>query len=133
MKCLLDCLLSIHKNINIMYQKILSGELRFPSYVSAEAQSILEGFLNRDVEKRLGSNCKSHPWFKDIDWDKLERKEIEPPFKPKVKSAVDVAQIDPVFTQEKPQDSLVDGGLSDAISKENFDGFTYVSKAAIDG
>ena len=31
------------QNINIMYQKILNGELRFPSYVSQEAQDLLEG------------------------------------------------------------------------------------------
>ncbi len=29
-----------------MYQKILNGELRFPSYVSAEAKSLLEGVCN---------------------------------------------------------------------------------------
>lgn len=31
------------QNINIMYQKILNGELRFPSYVTGDAQHLLEG------------------------------------------------------------------------------------------
>jgi len=122
------------QNINIMYQKILNGELRFPSYVSSEAQSLLEGLLNRDVEKRLASNCKSHPWFKDIDWDKLDRKEIDPPFKPKVKGTMDVGQIDPVFTQERAMDSFVEGTLSDTLAREgNFEGFTFVAPTAMDG
>lgn len=30
------------QNINIMYQKILNGELRFPSYIAPEARSLLE-------------------------------------------------------------------------------------------
>jgi serum/glucocorticoid-regulated kinase 2 len=31
------------QNINIMYQKILNGELRFPETMSADACSLLEG------------------------------------------------------------------------------------------
>jgi len=122
------------QNINIMYQKILNGELRFPSYVSAEAKSLLEGLLTREVEKRLGSGpeggkaVKNHPFFKEIDFEKLEKKEIEAPFKPKVRNEYDTSQIDTVFTGEKPQDSLVENSLSDTIAKENnFDGFTYVA------
>lgn len=43
--------------------------------------------LTRDVDQRLGSgpdgseNVKKHPFFASIDWEKLERKEVEPPFK----------------------------------------------------
>ncbi len=90
--------------------------------------------LTREVDKRLGSGpeggkaVKNHPFFKDIDFDKLERREIEAPFRPKVKNEYDTSQIDTVFTGEKPQDSLVENSLSDTIAKENnFDGFTYVA------
>ena len=47
--------------------------------------------LNRDPEERLGSGkddveeIKRQPFFKCIDWDKLYRKEITPPYKPNVK------------------------------------------------
>jgi len=128
------------QNINIMYQKILNGELRFPSYVSAEGQSLLEGLLTRDVEKRLGSGLdgsnevKRHIFFNGIDWEKLEKKEIDPPFKPKVKNDVDTSQIDTAFTQEKPQDSLVENSLSDTVARENnFDGFTFVAPNVMEG
>jgi len=126
------------QNINIMYQKILNGELRFPSYVSSDAQSLLEGLLTRDVEKRLGTGSseevKKHPFFKDIDWDRLEKKEVDPPFKPKVKSDIDTSQIDSVFLVEKAQDSLVEHTLSETIQRENaFDDFTYVAPTAMEG
>lgn len=126
------------QNINIMYQKILNGELRFPPYVSQDAQSLLEGLLTRDVEKRLGStdsqDVKKHPFFRDIDWDKLEKKEMEPPYKPKVKSDTDTSQIDSVFLVEKAQDSLVESNLSETLQRENaFDDFTYVSPTAMEG
>lgn len=128
------------QNINIMYQKILNGELRFPSYVGADAQSLLEGLLTRDVDKRLGSGAdgsariKNHPFFKDIDWEKLEKKELPPPWKPEVKGTMDTSQIDTVFTQEKPQDSMVENSLSETLQRENnFDGFTYVGNSAMEG
>ena len=39
--------------------------------------------LCRDPYKRIGvldkNELKSHEWFKDIDWDKLAKKEIAPP------------------------------------------------------
>jgi serine/threonine protein kinase len=126
------------QNINIMYQKILNGELRFPSYVSPEAQSLLEGLLTRDVDKRLGSgksgseDVKRHPFFSGLDWNMLEKKQIDPPFKPKVKSDTDTTQIDPQFTAEKPQDSLVETTLSDTMMKENFVGFTYVASSQME-
>eukprot|EP01133_Synstelium_polycarpum_P003623 gene3623-4151_t len=125
------------QNVSMMYQKILNGELKIPSYITPEAKSLLEGLLTREVDKRLGSksgsDVKNHPWFKNIDWEKLDRKEIEVHFKPKVKSGNDISQIDPVFTQERPMDSLVEGGtLTDTVSKDNsFEGFTYVADSIL--
>jgi serum/glucocorticoid-regulated kinase 2 len=94
--------------------------------------------LTRDVEKRLGSrsseDVKKHPFFKDLDWDKLEKKELDAPWKPKVKGENDISQIDTAFTQERAQDSLVDNHLSDTMQKENaFDAFTYVAPNAMEG
>ncbi|EFA78686.1 protein kinase 2 [Heterostelium album PN500] len=125
------------QNVSMMYQKILNGELKIPSYISPEAKSLLEGLLTREVDKRLGSKggneVKNHPWFKNIDWEKLDRKEIEVHFKPKVKSGTDISQIDPLFTQERPLDSVVETTtLADAVSKDNsFEGFTYVADSVL--
>lgn len=52
-------------------------------------QWILSGFLQffeRDPTRRLVivGDIRLHPFFKMIDWSALERREIEPPFKPKV-------------------------------------------------
>jgi len=117
------------ENTNIMYQKILSSELVFPSFVSREAQALLTGLLTRDVDKRLGSgpngssDVKSHHFFAGIDWAKLDRKEYEAPFKPGVRSETDISQIDQAFTSEKPQDSLVE--RTNIPHDDNFKDFTY--------
>ncbi|KAM9974995.1 hypothetical protein ACTFIW_008468 [Dictyostelium discoideum] len=125
------------QNVSTMYQKILNGELKIPTYISPEAKSLLEGLLTREVDKRLGTKgggeVKQHPWFKNIDWEKLDRKEVEVHFKPKVKSGTDISQIDPVFTQERPMDSLVEtSALGDAMGKDtSFEGFTYVADSIL--
>ena len=47
-------------------------------------------FLIKTASKRLGSNpetgpdqIKSQPFFKNIDWDKLARRDVKPPYRPK--------------------------------------------------
>ncbi len=45
--------------------------------------------LNRNPSTRLGymekdNPIRKHPFFWEIDWDKLDKKQLEPPFKPQV-------------------------------------------------
>jgi len=123
------------QNVNVMYQKILSGELRFPNYISEEAKSLLEGLLTRDPAQRLGTRggdeVKAHAWFADVDWEKLVKKEIEPPFKPKVRSQDDTSQIDPQFTRERPIDSVAETSVLSESIQNNFSGFSYVSESVM--
>jgi len=124
------------QNVGIMYQKVLNSELRFPSYLSEDVKFLLSGLLTREVDKRLGNNgqdIKQHPWFSTIDWDKLLRKEIVPPFVPKVRNELDVTQIDPLFTREAPKDSYVESNLSASLLQQNtFDEFTFVNASALE-
>ncbi len=61
--------------------------------------------LTRDPEKRLGSGSdgaaaiRKHPFFVDLDWTKLEARQVDPPFRPKVRDITDISQIDTMFTQ----------------------------------
>ena len=50
-------------------------------------------FLHKHPGHRLGCNpktgaedIKGHVFFKSIEWEKLERRELKPPFKPKIVS-----------------------------------------------
>jgi len=127
------------QNINVMYKKILTAELKFPAFISPDAKNLLEGLLQRDVGKRFGSGpkdadeIKSHPFFGNLNWKDCEQRKIIPVFKPKItKGLEDITQIDTAFTREKPEDSVVESQLSDAVKNENkFDDFTYTAPTVL--
>nr|CCA24743.1 protein kinase putative [Albugo laibachii Nc14] len=121
------------QNMQRMYDKILNAPLRFPSFISAEAKDLLTGLLTRKVPDRLGSGptdaeeIKAHPFFKEIDWDAVYRREVVPEFKPPNRiGSMDASNFDAEFTTEKPMDSVVTTSLSETQrDKAQFPGFTY--------
>lgn len=73
---------------------------------SPEAHDLLEKLLRFDPEKRIGCRdpgvieIKQHPFFKDIDWDLIERKGMVAPFVPEIKEGkLDVSNIEKVYTE----------------------------------
>lgn len=55
-----------------MYKKILSGNLKIPEFVSADAKDLLSQMLEVNPEKRISfSQIKKHPWFNLRKYEKL--------------------------------------------------------------
>ncbi|KAF9973879.1 hypothetical protein BGZ73_002836 [Actinomortierella ambigua] len=85
------------KSNDLLTNSILRDPLPLPENVnelaSPECQDVLFKLCERDISRRLGCTpdgidaFKKHPWFKDIDWDKLVTKEATPPFEPDSKRA----------------------------------------------
>ncbi|KAF4527281.1 hypothetical protein B566_EDAN007002 [Ephemera danica] len=73
---------------------------------------------------------KSHSFFSTIDWDKLYRKEIQPPFKPAVSRADDAHYFDAEYTSKTPKDSP--GVPPSANAHELFRGFSFVDPCLLD-
>eukprot|EP01117_Protostelium_nocturnum_P017133 TRINITY_DN6921_c0_g1_i1.p1 TRINITY_DN6921_c0_g1~~TRINITY_DN6921_c0_g1_i1.p1 ORF type:complete len:441 (+),score=129.59 TRINITY_DN6921_c0_g1_i1:726-2048(+) len=118
-----------------MNQRIVFEELTFPHFFSQDARSILTGLLDRDPNKRLGSGktgaqeIKAHPFFKGVDWGKMKKKLIQPPFRPNLKSEMDVRFFDPDSTQETAAYSFKESQLT-SKQQEIFAGFSYVAPDA---
>jgi len=59
-----------------LFENIRIGRLRYPSYLSIEAKSLISKLLDRDPSKRLGvkdfNEIKKHDFFKKIDWCVVE-------------------------------------------------------------
>lgn len=77
-----------------LYELVCKGSISYPSSMSADAKDIVSKFCEVDPAKRLGntrggvSDVKSHPWFKNIDFDKLYRRESKGPIIPQLKGFV---------------------------------------------
>ncbi|XP_068261640.1 ribosomal protein S6 kinase alpha-2 isoform X1 [Nyctibius grandis] len=110
---------------------ILKAKLGMPQFLSTEAQSLLRALFKRNPSNRLGAGfdgveeIKRHPFFVTIDWNKLYRKEIKPPFKPAVGRPEDTFHFDPEFTSRTPTDSP--GVPPSANAHHLFRGFSFVA------
>nr|XP_003215880.1 PREDICTED: ribosomal protein S6 kinase alpha-2 isoform X1 [Anolis carolinensis] len=114
---------------------ILKAKLGMPQFLSTEAQSLLRALFKRNPSNRLGAGLdgveeiKRHPFFSTIDWNKLYRKEIKPPFKPAVGRPEDTFHFDPEFTSRTPTDSP---GVPPSANAHNlFRGFSFVASSLV--
>jgi hypothetical protein len=93
--------------------------------------------LTRDPSKRLGSGSdaveiKKHPFFKDIDWEKLYQKKIDPPFKPNIgkDGTTDSSNFDTEFTKLPVESNSLENQESGFTALDmDFGGFTYDESA----
>ncbi|KAI4157252.1 MAG: hypothetical protein L6R39_000712 [Caloplaca ligustica] len=70
-------------------EKIVKSKLVLPFFMSADAKDLLTRLLRKKPRERLGARMpkdlqliKSHRFFRKIDWKQLEKRQVEPPFKP---------------------------------------------------
>lgn len=87
-----------------IFEKILNDSPEIPEFFSPEAKDIIERLLIVDHNKRLGGcssrasnashysrfhhsgdDIKKHPFFREIDWDRLEKKITFGPLNPNIK------------------------------------------------
>ncbi|KPP78693.1 protein kinase C delta type-like [Scleropages formosus] len=89
----------------------------------------VQQLFERDSTRRLGvvGNIRAHSFFKTINWSVLERREVEPPFKPKVKAPNDCSNFDREFLNEKPRLSHSDKTFIDSMDQTAFTGFSFIN------
>lgn len=112
-----------------LFESIRVDTPHYPRWITKESKDILEKLLEREPTKRLGvtGRIRSHPFFKTINWTLLEKCEMEPPFKPKVRSPGDYSNFDQEFLNEKPRLSYSDKNLIDSMDQSAFAGFSFVN------
>lgn len=65
-------------------------------------------------------------------WDKLERRSLEPPFKPAVEHTLDTRYFDTAFTAERPRLTPVPEQILTSMDQSVFRGFSYTNPNATD-
>ncbi|KAI5868700.1 hypothetical protein GGS23DRAFT_592454 [Durotheca rogersii] len=115
-----------------IYDAILADEPLYPIHMPRESVSILQKLLTRDPDQRLGSGptdaqeVMSQPFFRNISWDDIYHKRVQPPFLPAIKNATDTSNFDSEFTSVTPVLTPVQSVLSQAMQEE-FRGFSYTA------
>eukprot|EP00835_Amoeboradix_gromovi_P002141 NODE_114_length_19305_cov_0.149849.p11 type:complete len:143 gc:universal NODE_114_length_19305_cov_0.149849:7693-7265(-) len=127
------------ENVDKLFHAILHQPIGYPKSLSNESKGLLQRLLDRDSTRRLGSGLtdaeeiKSHLFFKNIDWNKLLKREYDMPFKPEVKKIDDTGNFDSEFTKLPPiltpQTSNFSSQLDSKAQKE-FEDFGYSRKNA---
>lgn len=113
-----------------------------PDGTSAAACKLLKGLLNRNVQARFGTarstmfeiggvaGLKQHQFFSHLNWDMLERKEVEPPATFAVQNDSDAAHFHEEFTTMPLPRSVVDMSserfLPRRVASDAFRGFSFV-------
>jgi len=114
-----------HNNVQKMFKKIVQEDIIFPDeLVGTPAADLISLLLKKKPEERLTSfeTMKKHPFFAQIDWEKLYNKDIKPPYVPQVKSIEDTSNVDKEIVNEKVQ--FDDDG--DGLTKEEQDMFVEI-------
>lgn len=95
--------------------------------MSPDAQDIISKLCQVDPAHRLGNlsggakDVKKHPWFKDIDFEKLYRRELEAPIKPHLSGPADTRNFD--YYEDEPHRKSRDEGSVVKKHDHMFTGF----------
>lgn len=105
-----------------IYENILKGRVKYPPYIHPDAQDLLQKLITPDLTKRLGNlhggskDVMTHPWFAEVTWERLQKKDIDAPYVPPVRAGVgDASQFD-----KYPEETEAYGQMGDDPHKHLF-------------
>ena len=131
-------------NEDELFESIICDEVLYPAWMTNDAVAICDQFLTKNPEDRLGGNIgpnfdsngkvtnrwdltpeyriQTHPFFKDIDWERIQNRQIRPPFLPRVRNSKDTANFDTEFTREATKFTIAKKEDLKLIHQEEFKG-----------
>ncbi|KAL7677372.1 hypothetical protein ACOME3_003609 [Neoechinorhynchus agilis] len=124
------------ENEDGLFRAILKDEVTFPCWLSDSAVNFIQELLIKSPEKRLGcckredgeNAIKDHPFFKHhVDWNKMETKNVEPPFIPHKDEDAEGKNFDDEFTMMDTRLSFIDPAVAKAICQDEFRKFSYIN------
>uniref|UniRef100_A0A4W4G3U5 Protein kinase C n=1 Tax=Electrophorus electricus TaxID=8005 RepID=A0A4W4G3U5_ELEEL len=116
-----------------LFQSIRTDDPCYPRWLARDSRDILVKLFVREPERRLGvkGNIRQHNFFRDTDWSALEKRQVEPPFKPTVNSPSDCSNFDKEFINEKPRLSCADRTLINSVDQSMFNNFSFINPGMV--
>lgn len=79
-------------NHMLLYERITRGPsfIRFPAQFNENATDIIMKLMEGDASRRYGNlrhgagDVFAHPWFREVDWERLAAREITAPYLPRI-------------------------------------------------
>ncbi|KAH9965426.1 kinase-like domain-containing protein [Russula dissimulans] len=114
-----------------LYARIQSGPscIRFPA-INILAKDLILKFLESNPSKRYGNlrngagDVFAHPWFREVNWEKLRNRDIVAPYLPKVTGEGDAS----AFEQYEEGDAAAHYGLpAEDLYGDDFPDFEYTA------
>ena len=125
-----------------LFRRIMSEKVKMPVGSTAAACKLLKGLLNRNPDKRLGSakstmfevggvaGLKQQPFFANIDWIKLDSKQLKPPYDLNVDHEEDLRNFHNEFTDMPLPRSVKEMTKDDhkprRVASDTFRGFSFI-------
>jgi len=89
-------------NHMLLYERITRGPsyIRFPAAFSENATDIIMKLMEGDASRRYGNlrhgagDVFAHPWFREVDWNRLAAREIPAPYIPRINGDGDASAFD---------------------------------------
>lgn len=109
-----------------LFKRIVMVKYQCPPYVSDDAKDVIKQLLTRRQASRLGNlsrgylDVKEHPWFKTLDFEKLNEKTMQSPWIPKISNPLDARNFDDFSRMEREQDH---GRPLSSPEQQQFEGF----------
>mmetsp|Transcript_21314 Transcript_21314/g.43338 ORF Transcript_21314/g.43338 Transcript_21314/m.43338 type:complete len:261 (+) Transcript_21314:36-818(+) len=123
------------------YRNLLTEQVEYPDYLSANSVALLKGLLKVKPAFRSGAKEPAGyddasetsrirmkwnmPWFQGVEWEKLLAKRVEPPYKPQTSGDDDLSNFSANFTTQ--QVSI--GEVKSSKGEHWFDDFSFVRSA----
>ncbi|CAD5222724.1 unnamed protein product [Bursaphelenchus xylophilus] len=124
-----------------LFTAITEHNVSYPKSMSKESVLICKGFLQKAPSKRLGCSPQGqrdimeHPFFRRIDWLKIENRQVQPPFKPKISDAHSTENFDLQFLRlplklTPPEWDVLENLKGDEFAEFNYTNPAYHEEAA---